>query len=163
MNQLNEIRHKVGLSKPEFLRLLGAKEGRKHLLLNAGQENVDPLFLKRAEAILAQYREFMRWLGGYCDAYEHTGINELTMPELQDLTGLREAHIVTLRNAGDLKTVRRGIEYLYTIDGLREAMQVNGIALDQGRRRGPLGTAFLRWLAKAETQARLGEPVARAG
>jgi len=145
INTIESVRRETGLTKPQMVRLVGARPNRQHILLSATDERIDPAFMSRANHICEAYRSWKVALLTEIDALEKENITEIRMYDLCRLTGVRELTIAALRNRGTLQAVRRGYEYFYTLDAVRALVDYNSRAISKQKYRGPLANAFLRW------------------
>lgn len=165
-NTVEELRMKMGLSRPKMLELIGAKPGR-FALLTAEDNQIDKAFLVRAQMLKQHYDVWCREVLAKLDNHLAKGQESVTAADVQAALGLRDLHVSQLRTRGILKAEKQhGYEYYYPVAGLKDLLITNSLSGEEDNRyRGPLSYGFLRWLGQQEdgydfAPAGRGNPVA---
>jgi len=160
-NELERIRLRLGISRPELLKWIGARIGREGLFFCV-DANIDPVFLERARELGRLYDV---WKDGILDSL----LDELTSPgELAVTLGTYPIRLLRLRQFGMLgpegQSTWDAVTRTVSPDDVRAMFTANEQFLEhfqsQGRgkaapRRAPLSTVFYTWAT------RLSEPERR--
>lgn len=149
MNTLDQLRIKMGITRPKMIELIGAKPGRISLLTSP-DSRIDPVFIERAQELFERYSRWKQDMSEGLDIFEDKGATALDVMEVQELFKLTDPYIRQMRTTGVLKTERRGAEYFFLIASIREALEMNNL---KGTLRGHFAFSFLNWLKDKYVEA----------
>lgn len=146
-NSIEAVRLEVGITGPQMLRALGAKEGRG-TLLSSEDDGIDPLFLARARTLLAAYRAWAARLKAEAQACNRP----LTLTEASTLLGISDFNLAKLAERGLIARTSNGRPRLFLVQAIIDFIDRNSTHLSPGatRSRGPLATPFLNYFLSTE-------------
>jgi hypothetical protein len=161
-NELETIRLRLGISRPELLRWVGARVGREGLFFCL-DPNVDPIFLERARELGRLYDAWVREVLGQVDE-----MGPMSPRELADLLDTYPIRLLRLRQFGMLgpdgdstwdavtRTISPAdVRAMFTAnEQFLEHFQSQGYG-KAAPRRAPLSTVFYLWATRlSETERR---------
>lgn len=158
MNTIERVRIKVGLTKPQILRVLESKPGRV-TMFTSKDENIDPVFLMRARDLEARYEVWRdEVIGKLQSAADASTDGYLRTREIARILGVSDFHLSQMRIRGQVDAVQEGTRrFKYTIDQVIALVFSNSSVLgtEVRKNRGPLTNGFLAWRREnsAELQA----------
>lgn len=150
MNTIERVRLKVGLTKPQMLRVIEAKAGRI-TLFSTREETIDPAFLLKARQVEEKYD---RWVEQVLHklryAADATPDGLLRTRDVARILGISDFHLSQIRIRGNVEaTADKPRRFLYTYDAVADLVRSNSEVLtsEDRKSRGPLTNGFLAWAA----------------
>lgn len=148
MNAIERIRVRTGLTKPQFLDLLGAKRGRV-TLFTAPDAEIDATFLNKATEINSVFED---WYSRVDRGIREIGDAVVTPQVAANILGISEFHLVQLRVRSMVDAIQvTPRRWGYNQAGLRELLERNSnwAGVTELQKRGPLANSFLSWYKRA--------------
>lgn len=148
MNTIERIRLKVGLTKPQMLRVIESKAGRI-TLFTAREDSIDPAFITRAVEIEEKYDV---WVESVLTRLRYAASSSpdgyLRTRDVARILGISDFHLSQIRIRGNVEaTPDKPRRYLYTYEAVADLVRSNSETLtsEDRKSRGPLTNGFLAW------------------
>jgi hypothetical protein len=148
LNTIERVRIKVGLTKPQILRVLESKPGRV-TMFTAKDDSIDPFFLVRARELEVRYECWRQMVTARLEAAARSSRDGyLRTREVARILGISDFHLSQMRIRGQVDAIQEGARrYKYTIEQVIALVQSNSEVLgtEIRKNRGPLTNGFLAW------------------
>lgn len=139
-NSIEAARLEIGLTIPQMLKAVGARDGQAGLL-SADDLMLNPAFVRKAKAMQEAYR---RWIFDLRERVAACHCATMTAVEVARLLGISEFNVAKLAERGQLESINDGRRRLYVPAAIMAFIDGNSRHLtEHGRTRAPLATAFL--------------------